>query len=108
MTQEFLLNLPIEFEQLVKLILQLPTEYQERLVDILSKNSQKDPKKISFQEWNGEFENQNLDEYLPEYGMTLLEFRQQQYADEMDTTSQMNEIEFNNWINQTWKSQIVK
>lgn len=39
---------------------------------------------LSFEEWNKQFEdNRNLDEYLPEYEMTLREYRRQIYKAEI-------------------------
>jgi hypothetical protein len=104
-----LLNLPISFETLIALILSLPAEYQQRLLAILMQPLKENRLDYQlFEEWNSEFDNQNMDEYLPEYGMTLLAFRRQQWADEMDISTQMNETEFNHWLETTWKSQIVK
>lgn len=95
----------LPFETLVAWVLQLPANYQERLVSIIQQTTPRYTIDYQgFEEWNSEFENQNLDEYLPEYGMTLLEFRKQQWADEMETETQMNEVQFNQWLNQTWKS----
>ena len=40
---------------------------------------------ISFEEWNKQFtNNKNLDEFIPEYGTTLQEFRQKIYETEID------------------------
>ena len=41
--------------------------------------------KISFDEWNKQFiDNRDLDDFIPEYGTTLREFRQSIYDAEMD------------------------
>ena len=65
---------------------------------------------LTFEAWNSEFDNQNLAEFLPEYGMTLLEFRKQQFADETDETGKttMNEKEFSFFLKNSWKSQLGK
>lgn len=105
------LNIPIDFEQLVSLVMQLPQAYKQKLTSLLIDNNSEfltidEPQ--TFEQWNSEFNNQNLQEYLPEYEMTLLDFRKKQWEDEQDTDGQMNEQEFKNWLKTAWKNQIEK
>ncbi|TAH19521.1 MAG: hypothetical protein EAZ08_08515 [Cytophagales bacterium] len=105
------LNVPIDFEQLVSLVMQLPQAYKQKLTSLLIDNNSgfltiDEP--LTFEQWNSEFDNQKLQEYLPEYEMTLLEFRKKQWEDEQDTDGQMNEQEFKTWLKTAWKNQIEK
>jgi len=57
---------------------------------------------ISFNEWNKQFVGkQNLDDFIPEYGMTVGEFRRQIYNAEFGETMSLNE--FKNKISK-WKT----
>ncbi len=105
------LTMPINFDQLVGLIMQLPQDYKQKLKNILVDDitlTLDADAPLTFEQWNSEFDNQNLQEYLPEYEMTLLEFRQKQWEDEQDTAGQMNEQEFKTWLKTAWTSQIPK
>lgn len=60
-----------------------------------------DAKKLSFEEWNEQFEdNLNMDDMIPEYGMTLKEFRLKIYNSERQEG--MSKEEFLNKVN-SWK-----
>ena len=66
-------------KQLDKLLSQLSREKEEA-----DDEEEFDAKKLTFEEWNAQFEDpqRDLDEYLPEYGMTLGEFRRMIYERE--------------------------
>jgi hypothetical protein len=105
------ITMPIDFEQLVNLVMQLPRDYKQKLTDLLIDENTDGlgiDEPLSFEQWNSEFENQNLQEYLPDYEMTLLEFRKKQWEDEQDTNGQMNEQEFKTWLKTAWTGQIEK
>lgn len=115
----------IPLEVALYFVQQLPPTYQQAIFEWLvvanqqNKNNlqlidnqviknNKEENILSFEAWNSEFDNQNLDEFLPEYGMTLLEFRKKQFADETDETTQMNEEQFSFFLKNEWKSQLEK
>ena len=57
---------------------------------------------ISFEEWNEQFtDNQNLNEFIPEYGTTLKEFRKGIYEAELDEEGDMTFEELKESI-KTW------
>jgi cytoplasmic iron level regulating protein YaaA (DUF328/UPF0246 family) len=57
---------------------------------------------ISFEKWNEQFtDDRNLDDFIPEYGMTLREFRQDIYNAETGNGMTINEFE--NRVKQ-WKN----
>jgi hypothetical protein len=112
----------IPLEVALYFVQQLPPTYQKAIFEwLLTANQQnknnsqlidnqinknnKEENILSFEIWNSEFDNQNLDEFLPEYGMTLLEFRKKQFSDETDETTQMNEEQFSFFLKNEWKSQ---
>ena len=48
---------------------------------------------ISFEEWNKQFaDNENLDDFIPEYGTTLGEFRKAIYEAETDSNHMSIEV----------------
>jgi len=50
---------------------------------------------MSFEEWNEQFvSEQNLNEFIPEYGTTLKDFRQDIYEAEMDSEGDMDLDDF--------------
>lgn len=60
----------------------------------------KSNEKLTFEEWNNQFtDNKDLDEFLPEYGMTLRKFRQKIYDTEIDESISMKEFKesVKNW-----------
>ncbi len=60
-----------------------------------------DAKKLSFSEWNKQFDdNRDLDTFLPEYGMTLKDFRFKIYNSERQEG--LSKEEFINKVN-SWK-----
>ena len=60
-----------------------------------------DAKKLSFEQWNKQFDdNCSLDDYIPEYGMKLFDFRLKIYNSEKEEG--MTKLEFINKIN-SWK-----
>lgn len=60
-----------------------------------------DAKVLTFDEWNKQFEDEyNLDDYIPEYGMKLRDFRLQIYKSEKGKG--MSKQEFLNKVN-SWK-----
>ena len=72
----------------------------ERDVDV---NIEKDfdAKVLTFEEWNKQFENKDdLDEYIPDYGMKLRDFRLKIYNSEREQG--MTKKEFVNKVN-SWK-----
>jgi len=50
-------------------------------------------KNITFEQWNLQFEDNNIDEFIPEYNMTLREFRTQIYEAEFSKGLSLNEFE---------------
>ena len=62
----------------------------------LPEKEKKEPKPyISFEEWNKQFaDNQNLNEFIPEYGTTLKEFRKGIYGAETNEEGAMTLDEF--------------
>ncbi len=58
---------------------------QHRNTSLEEEEEEYDAKKMSFEEWNKQFgDEQDLDTYIPEYDMTLREFRQMIYERERD------------------------
>ena len=56
-------------------------------------NNEFDAKYLSFNEWNNQFDDQEkLDEYFTEYGMTLREFRLEIYNSEKEKGMSKNEF----------------
>jgi hypothetical protein len=108
----------IPLEVALYFVQQLPPTYQQAIFEWLAIANQQNKNNsqlidnqentLTFEEWNREFDNQNLEEFLPEYNMTLLEFRKKQFADEIDETTQMNEEQFSFFLKNAWKSQLAK
>jgi hypothetical protein len=103
----FVQQLPPTYQEAILEWLMLAHEQRQNTVieNIQVIDNQED--NLTFEAWNSEFDNQNLAEFLPEYGMTLLEFRKQQFADETGKTT-MNEKEFSFFLKNSWKSQLGK
>jgi hypothetical protein len=61
-------------------------QYVNELLDKKQKvTTEFDAKTLSFSEWNTQFENStNLDDYIPEYGMKLRDFRLKIYNSERE------------------------
>ncbi|OQX72346.1 MAG: hypothetical protein B6D61_13940 [Bacteroidetes bacterium 4484_249] len=83
--------MPVESElalkQIYKLVHSFLNEYQK-----ISKR-QKVSKKLSFDEWNKQFtDDQHLDDLVPEYDKTLREFRKVVYESEMGEEIDMKEF----------------
>lgn len=65
-------------------------------------HSEEQSEKITFEKWNMQFtDNKDLNDYLPEYEMTLGDFRRQIYDAEYGKTMTLNEFE--NRVKQ-WKT----
>jgi len=87
-------------------------ELQYIIKNFISENGivytkRKKSKTISFEEWNKQFiDNRDLDEYIPEYGMTLGDFRRQIYKAEFGKSMSLNEFEnkVKEWKNKHAKS----
>ena len=57
-----------------------------------------DAKRLSFSEWNEQFDNEhNLTDFIPEYGMTVLDYRLKIYNSEREVG--MSKDEFVNKLN---------
>ena len=62
------------------------------IVDILAQNKEEDTK-ISFKEWNNLFmKEQDLNEFIPEYNMTLGEYRKKIYNIEISNDFPINQF----------------
>ena len=68
----------------------IQTFIQEVLTDISEQKTQKqeneyDAKLLSFEQWNEQFDDEyNLNDFIPEYGMTIRDFRLQIYNSEQE------------------------
>ena len=90
------LNDESSFVQIKKYIDELFSEESGVDVDI-----DFDAKVLTFEEWNKQFEDKdNLDDYIPEYGMKLRDFRLKIYNSEREEG--MSKQEFVNKVN-SWK-----
>ena len=88
----------IENEKTLK---KLYTVVHTFLADYREDKKGKKPEKPSFEQWNKQFtDNQSLDDFIPEYGMTLREFRKDIYDAEMSDYNMTTE-EFQESI-KTW------
>jgi hypothetical protein len=77
----------LALKQIYQLVHQFVVDYKQ----ITNKKSKSE--KISFEEWNKQFEDDmDLDEFIPEYGMTLREFRMAIYEAEMGDEMTMEEF----------------
>ena len=77
------------------------TELYNRQNKVKKLENNFDAKKMSFEQWNKQFDdNYNLDSFIPEYGMKLLEFRLKIYNSEKEVG--MTKQEFANKVN-NWK-----
>ncbi len=62
----------------------------------MQKTSEIKQKEISFEQWNNQFfDNCNLDDFIPEYGTTLREFRYRIYKAEMGEEMNLKEFKEN-------------
>jgi replication initiation and membrane attachment protein DnaB len=76
----------LESEEAIKKIYRTVQNFASK-----QKNKELKNEKISFEEWNRQFtDNQDIDEYIEEYGMSLREYRQTIYEAETDD----DEIDF--------------
>jgi len=85
-------------------------ELQYIIKNFISENkityTNNDTEAISFEEWNKQFTDQrDLNEYIPEYGMSVGDFRRQIYEAEFGNSMSLNEFE--NKVKQ-WKNKHAK
>ena len=79
-----------------KTLKQIYAYVQTLLPDFTETQKSEDSENINFEEWNKQFtDNQNLDDFIPEYGTTLREFRKGIYDAETGSTKSLGEFQKN-------------
>ena len=74
--------MPVENELALKQIYHMVHQFIEDYPELIEDDKQAEP--ISFEEWNKQFtDDRDLDDFIPEYGITLRKFRQSIYDAEM-------------------------
>ncbi len=80
-------------------IIKIPeiSKYKDQNVEIyIVLRPKTDDQNKTFEQWNEQFtDNQNLNEFIPEYGTTLKEFRENIYKAEMSKGMTVNEFKEN-------------
>ncbi len=77
---------------------QIQAYVEELLREWQDPNEDFDAKKLTFSEWNEQFDNgYNLTDFIPEYGMTVLDYRLKIYNSEREAG--MSKDEFINKLN---------
>ncbi len=83
----------IENEHAIKQIHAFVHTFYSELQNISRVTSKNTSEFLSFEEWNKQFsDNQSLDDFIPEYGSTLREFRQKIYEAEKGEEMSMQEF----------------
>jgi len=99
--------LQINDEKILKQVRQILDKVKSAEVEVEEAEEQEDEefdaKKMTFEEWNKQFDDaRSLDQYLPEYGMTLGELRRMIYERERNG-KEMSAEEFHEFIENLWK-----